>query len=305
MKKYSLVFAVMTAIVINNFISVYANADDSQNIKVYIENQYVEFDQKPIIINERVMVPIRALFEALGYDVLWDENSKTATAINGDEKIYITANSDFISCENAATDGVPCDVVPQIVSGRMLVPVRAFAYAAGCRVYWDDNSRTVFAYRWEKVAKAYEQVLAGYETQKEWIYNSYFYPQYYFYDINKDGVPELIVDENKSELAKQMYFYTYDLENKSVVQIGSMGSGHSTLCSMPNQNGVMKFEANMGIESFYTITINNNQLSIIPIIEGKDCYYTDYDTPDAIVADSEYLDCYDVVDTSGIYLYYL
>ena len=38
---------------------------------------------------------------------------------------------------------IACDVAPQIVDGRVMVPVRFVAEALGCKVEWDADSRTV------------------------------------------------------------------------------------------------------------------------------------------------------------------
>ena len=45
---------------------------EAADIQVEIDGQTVAFDQPPIIENDRVMVPMRALAEALGAEVGWD-----------------------------------------------------------------------------------------------------------------------------------------------------------------------------------------------------------------------------------------
>ncbi|MGN1116320.1 MAG: stalk domain-containing protein [Candidatus Ornithomonoglobus sp.] len=36
-----------------------------------------------------------------------------------------------------------CDVPPQIISDRILVPVRAISESAGCNVAWNSDNKTV------------------------------------------------------------------------------------------------------------------------------------------------------------------
>lgn len=43
-----------------------------------LRRKKLEFDVAPIIENDRTLVPIRAIFEALGADVTWDQETKTA-----------------------------------------------------------------------------------------------------------------------------------------------------------------------------------------------------------------------------------
>lgn len=306
MKKCSVVLMTAILIIVNTFSTVAVSAEDM--IKVRVEDEYLSFDQPPIMINDRVMVPIRALFEEMGYSVEWNEDTQTATAVKDNEKIHVKMNYEFITCENAATDYGYCDVVPQIVSGRMLVPLRAFAQATGCYVEWNGKNQTVIAYNWQKVTDAYVQILKEYENQKEWGYDSYIYPKYCVYDIDKNGVPELIIDENKSEAQKRIHIYTYDLTSKETKYLGSEGSGHSSLCSVPNENGVMRFTAHMDYEYVDVISIVNSCLNLNNIISGKNCrneYSTEYDEPGDIIAGSNTLIYCTVDDHEELYLYYL
>ena len=44
-----------------------------------IHNQKIKLDTAPIIVNDRTLVPLRAVSEAFDYDVNWDEDTKTVT----------------------------------------------------------------------------------------------------------------------------------------------------------------------------------------------------------------------------------
>jgi len=49
-------------------------------IRVILEGKEVEFDVPPQIINGRTMLPVRAIFEALGATVKWDPEPQNITA---------------------------------------------------------------------------------------------------------------------------------------------------------------------------------------------------------------------------------
>lgn len=49
----------------------------------------------------------------------------------------------LVSDFNSSDKNIVLDVVPQIVDGRTLVPVRAVSEALGCTVEWDGETRTV------------------------------------------------------------------------------------------------------------------------------------------------------------------
>ena len=105
-----------------------------------MNEKYISFDQQPIIENGRTLVPLRAIFEALGADVTWDSATQTVTATKGTKKISLTIGSTKMS-----VDGVikTLDVSAKLLGGRTLVPVRAVSEAFGCNVEWDGANQTV------------------------------------------------------------------------------------------------------------------------------------------------------------------
>jgi hypothetical protein len=54
-----------------------AYAKDS--FKIVVNQKRIQADAEPIVVQGRMMVPVRAVAEALGADVSWDPKSQTAT----------------------------------------------------------------------------------------------------------------------------------------------------------------------------------------------------------------------------------
>ena len=92
------------------------------------------------IIDSRTMVPLRAIFEALGASVEWDDATKTVTSVKGETTVKLTIGQASI---NVNGEDKALDVPAQIVDSRTLVPVRAIAESFGCDVAWDDPTKTV------------------------------------------------------------------------------------------------------------------------------------------------------------------
>jgi len=113
----------------------------AQDITVKINNTPVTFDVKPAIIKERVMVPLRAIFEALGAQVSWDGDNKTIYAAKDNLLIVLQIDNPiaFINSDKEIT----LDVAPVIVDSRTLVPVRFIAESLGADVKWDAATSTV------------------------------------------------------------------------------------------------------------------------------------------------------------------
>lgn len=110
-------------------------------IKVLLNGREIEFkDQAPVIINDRTLVPVRAIFEALGADVSWLPESMKVVANTASVNVTMTIgqNDYFVNGEKRTLD-----VPAQIMNDRTMVPARAAAEAFGCSVGWDDASKTV------------------------------------------------------------------------------------------------------------------------------------------------------------------
>ena len=112
----------------------------SDEIKVLVNGTAVVFDQPPIIENGRTLVPLRAIFEALGADVDWEQATQTVTAVRGDIVIRMWIGGEYFLKNNLRID---LDVPAKIVNGRTLVPARAVAESFGADVKWDGATRTV------------------------------------------------------------------------------------------------------------------------------------------------------------------
>ncbi|MCC8159902.1 MAG: hypothetical protein LIO53_01040 [Oscillospiraceae bacterium] len=92
------------------------------------------------IIGDRTMVPLRAIFEALGASVDWDGDTRTVTSVKGDITVKLTIGENAIYKNGEAKE---LDVAGQIVDDRTLVPVRAIAESFDSDVAWDADTQTV------------------------------------------------------------------------------------------------------------------------------------------------------------------
>ena len=86
------------------------------------------------------MVPLRAIFEALGADVDWDDATKTITAVKGETTIKMQIGNDKMTRNGTEST---LDSAPVIIDSRTLVPVRAIAESFGSDVSWDGETKTV------------------------------------------------------------------------------------------------------------------------------------------------------------------
>lgn len=94
----------------------------------------------PVIIEKKTMVPIRAIIEALGGTVNWDQKQQKVTVMLNGSFIEL-----WINKTEARVDGVKktTDIGPKIVNGRTLLPLRFVAENLGCNVDWEGSTQTI------------------------------------------------------------------------------------------------------------------------------------------------------------------
>lgn len=109
-------------------------------IRVTVNGQMLSFDQPPIIEQDRVLVPVRAIFEALSARVDWDAENRRVTAQKGSDVVTLTIGR-YVMYRNG--NAVPLDAAPKIVGDRTLVPIRAVSESFGAQVTWTASERLV------------------------------------------------------------------------------------------------------------------------------------------------------------------
>jgi hypothetical protein len=123
------------------------NPPSQTEITVTLDGVPIEFDVAPAIINGRTLVPARAVFEAMGFEVEWNERSQRVRISNTGQTLTIILPVGiaemFVSNMEGITERILLDVPAQIVNGRTLVPLRAIAEATGAHVEWNASTRTV------------------------------------------------------------------------------------------------------------------------------------------------------------------
>lgn len=116
-----------------------------EDIKVYLDGEQVMFQgQRPVIVNDRTLVPVRGVFEQMGMRVEWIEEEQKVVLRSAERTISLKLNSDALIVERVGeSETYTMDVPAQLIGERTMVPLRAIAQAAGARVEWDDTVLSV------------------------------------------------------------------------------------------------------------------------------------------------------------------
>lgn len=104
-------------------------------IQVYVDGQAIAFDQPPVILEDRTLVPMRGIFQALGSEVTWSEPTQTITSTRGGDTIVLKIGDTGLY--KNGTLAYTMTVPAKIINDRTMVPIRAISEAFGAEVSWD------------------------------------------------------------------------------------------------------------------------------------------------------------------------
>ena len=113
---------------------------------VYLNGEKMTFDAEPFIQDDRTFVPLRAIFEAVGASVIWDQDTLTALATKAQEDdkegssvvVQINNSTAFVNSE-----AVELDAPARVVNDRTFVPLRFVVEALGEKVDWNQEELRV------------------------------------------------------------------------------------------------------------------------------------------------------------------
>jgi hypothetical protein len=144
MKKF--IAAALIAASVVSFPATAFMAGTPDQVEVLYNGTPIEFDVNPFIDAEanRTMVPMRAIFEAVGASVVWDEETRTVIAVRGEvgDSSYVALQ---IGRDEAQVNGETkkMDTSAAIIGDRTFVPLRFVTEALGEKVDWDAENCTV------------------------------------------------------------------------------------------------------------------------------------------------------------------
>ena len=113
---------------------------EESNISLQINGSEISAEVPPTIMEGRTMVPVRAIFEAVGANIDFNAETKTITAKKGDTTVNMTVGAKIATVNSKE---VQLDAPAVIVNGRTLAPARFVAETFGYTVQWDSENKIV------------------------------------------------------------------------------------------------------------------------------------------------------------------
>ena len=96
---------------------------------------------KPFINNGRTLLPVRAVFEAMGGNVEWNSKSKVVSLKLDGYTVFLKIDETMAWDSNG--EYYDLDTSPIISNGRTMLPIRFVVEAFGGNVEWDNDTQSV------------------------------------------------------------------------------------------------------------------------------------------------------------------
>jgi uncharacterized protein YkwD len=162
--KKSVLFILIIMITASCIIPVFAAENPKNNIKIILDGEYLDFEIPPFIENGYVFVPFKIIFESFGLDVYYNEKTGDIYATLQTSKNslqYIidlkekTLTGDCIEYDadtliESKTEYIPIGAVLfqksieiRNINGQIFVHAKIIAESLGCKVNWDEKTKTV------------------------------------------------------------------------------------------------------------------------------------------------------------------
>lgn len=113
------------------------------NVTITINGKKLDLDPGAYIENDRTLVPIAQISQAVNATVEWVESSRTVILRRGTSLCKMQIGYDYVGSSNlSSVTYQKLDTCPQIIEDRTYLPLSAITYALGAEVAWDQNTKT-------------------------------------------------------------------------------------------------------------------------------------------------------------------
>jgi hypothetical protein len=150
MRKIILFLSLCLLIILVAGYSSFASGEiiEASDVEIIIDGNATSFDDVPIYLNNRILLPLREILANLGVNdddehIIWNEQEKSVTIYKNSVRIYLKIGSKtaYINSNQVSLDAEP---VIYRKNQRTYIPVRFVSQAIGKKVAWDASTKTVY-----------------------------------------------------------------------------------------------------------------------------------------------------------------
>lgn len=107
---------------------------------VKVGDTFLGFDTEPVLEDDRTLIPLRYMFEFMGAQVSWNQESKTATVAKEGISIDVTIDNTIAYVNGEAFE---LDVPPRLIHDRTMIPLRFLTEKLGYHVEWEEETDVI------------------------------------------------------------------------------------------------------------------------------------------------------------------
>lgn len=179
-------------------------------------------------------------------------------SMSNEEAEEIIANGGFPS-PNKLVTGLTVDKTTGLVTEDI---------GGGYWYLWFNRTELINAYS-DKINEKWNEIKKENPNEESVINYS---PQYMLYDIDNNGIMELIIDMGTYESNRTFEFYTY---KNGLINLGTVSGSHSVITVPSDKNGLYLNYSHMDTAHLYRLTLDGGKIKESTIFENKDYEYAD------------------------------
>ncbi|MWV42042.1 AMIN domain-containing protein [Paenibacillus sp. HJL G12] len=116
--------------------------------KIFLDDKQLSLSGNAKVenVNGNIMIPFRVVGENLGFDVAWEQKTRTVTIKKDSDVIKLVVNQ-----KTADVNGkkVAMNIAPILRTDTVIVPIRFVSEQMGLKVNWDNDKKIVYLYTQE------------------------------------------------------------------------------------------------------------------------------------------------------------
>ncbi|HEY9060550.1 MAG TPA: substrate-binding domain-containing protein [Pseudobacteroides sp.] len=229
----------------------------------------------PVVINGRTLLPMRYICEGLGAKVDWDDSTKTAVIKSDNFSMTVKPGVKSMIVDGSTT---PLDVPAQIISDRILLPLRAIANAAGKNVFWDERGLIILCGKEFDISKNTKLIedLAG------------FYESLY----TKTDFPRIDGSTATYPLSMEMGKELLGMDDTGVKGFITHNTTHNAYINLINKKADIIFVTKPSKEELDLAKKSGIELDVIPICKEGFVFLTNINNPVRTLTSKQIRDIY-------------
>ncbi len=112
---------------------------DPANVKVFIDDKQIIFDEEPVIVNNNILLPLRKIAESLDVTVKWYPPDKVLITKDDKELVLRLEDTHVLYGRKLFV----MEQAPILINGHTMVSLRFIASVLGANITWDETQRTI------------------------------------------------------------------------------------------------------------------------------------------------------------------